>query len=248
MRINRFQFTFARRFVPIALLVMLLVAGCTDPVANDLYQDQNQPGSPVRAQVFPPYDLERHPEYLGTLLVYREWEGGQGGQPTPLDKPYITMYQSRELYDPKNPGYFGFKVWRKAAGGNWVELTDGKYMVPETIRSNPILPENWKSSNKLIIYDEPNVVFNTNNVELDFPAYNPDLDGFRGDQNPILGWDVHNPSGYYPYKYFFSENYSYGFVDTGFDVGTMDYEDYKWAVCFVDYSGNMSDPVIVEVE
>ncbi|MCX7021013.1 MAG: hypothetical protein NTW26_01835 [bacterium] len=226
--------------MPIALLVTFLVAGCTDPVANDLYQDQNQPSSPGRVQVFPPYDLARHPEYPGTLLVYRVWVNDQ---PTALTKPYITMYQSREPY------YLGFKVWRKATVGDWVELTDGKYMVPEAIRSNPIPPENWQASNRVIIYDEPNVDFSdSSNVEMDFPAYNPNLDGFKGDQNPILGWDVRDPSGYYPYKYFLSETYSFGFVDTSFDVGTMDYEDYKWAVCFVDYSGNMSDPVIVEVD
>jgi hypothetical protein len=239
MRVSRFRYPLACGFLPIALVVVLLVAGCTDPVANDLYQDQNQPASPVRVQVCPPYDPVRHPEYPGTLLVYREWVDGQ---PTPLTKPYITMYQSREPY------YLGFKVWRKGSGeSDWTELTDGRYMVPETMRSNPIPPEDWYK--RKIEYDEPNVDFSdSTNVEMDFPAYNPDLDGFKGDQNPILGWDVNNPSDYYPYKYFLSDNYSYGFVDTGFDVSTMDYEDYKWAVCFVDYSGNMSDPVIVEVE
>ena len=248
MRVSRFKLTYGRRdpfgrgIVPIALLVMLLVAGCTDPIANDLYQDQNQPSSPSRVQVYPPYDLSRHPEYPGTLLVYREWTGSPL-QPQALDKPYITMYQSREPY------YLGFKIWRKAAGeSTWTELTDGRYMVPETIRSNPIPPDNWDDSDRIIDYDEPNVVFDADNVELDFPAYNPNLDGFKGDQNPIEGWDVRNPSGYYPYKYFFSDGYSFGFVDTDFNVGTMDYEDYKWAVCFVDCSGNMSDPVIVEVE
>jgi len=242
MRVSRFKFPFGRGIVPIALLVMLLVAGCTDPVANDLYQDQNQPSSPSRVQVFPPYDLARHPEYPGTLLVYREWTGSPL-QPQPLDKPYITMYQSREPY------YLGFRVWRKAPGEDWVDLTDGRYMVPEVLRSTPIRPEDWQDSDRIIDYDEPNVNFSdSSNIELDFPAYNPDLDGFKGDQNPIEGWDVRDPSGYYPYKYFFSDGYSFGFVDTSFDVHTMDYEDYKWAVCFVDYSGNMSEPVIVEVE
>jgi hypothetical protein len=239
MRVSKFRFPLACGFVFIALLVMLLVAGCTNPVANDLYQDQNQPAMPGRVQVCPPYDPVRHPEYPGTLLVYREWTHGQ---PTPLNKPYITMYQSREPY------YLGFKVWRKAAGGDWVELTDGKYMVPETMRENPVPPDRWHHNDK-IKYDEPDIDFSdSDNVELDFPAYNPDLDGFKGDQNPILGWDVNNPSGYYPYKYYLSDSYSFGFVDETFDVGTMDYEDYKWAVCFVDYSGNMSDPVIVEVK
>jgi hypothetical protein len=241
MRVSKSRFTFARWFVPLALVVIFLVAGCTDPVANEPYQDQNQPSSPGRVMVFPPYDPVQHPEYPGTLLVYRVWVNGQ---PTPLTKPYITMYQSREPY------YMGFKVWRKANNeSTWTELTDGRYMVPEPKRDNPIPPENWQSSNRVIIYDEPTVDFSdANNVEMDFPAYNPNLDGFKGDQNPVEGWDVHNPSGYYPYKYYLSETYSFGFVDTGFDTATMDYEDYKWAVCFVDYSGNMSDPVIVEVE
>ncbi len=226
------------------LLIVLLVVGCTDPITSGPYQDQNQPASPGRVMVYPPYDPAGHPEYPGTLQVYREWVGGQ---PVPLDKPYITMYQSSEAY------YLGFKVWRKGTGeSNWEELTvDGndnsKNMVPETKRDVPITADDWADSSRRIIYDEPNVVFDASNVELDFPAYRPDLDGFKGDQNPIDGWDVNNTSGYYPYRYFFPENHTFGFIDTGFDVTTMDYEDYKWAVCFVDHSGNESDPVIVEV-
>jgi hypothetical protein len=227
----------------VPLLLALLVAGCTDPVSNWLYSDQNQPPLPSRVKVYPPYDPVKHPEYPGTMLVYRLWTGDPR-QPQALDKPYITMYQYREPY------YSGFKVWRKLNGEtDWTELTDGKYMVPETMRTNPIPPEDWQGSDRRIRYDQPTVDFSdASNVELDFPAYRPEFDGFKGDQNPIEGWDVRNPSGYYPYKYFLSDNYAYGFVDTSFDVSTMDYEDYKWAVCFVDYSGNMSDPVIVEVD
>ncbi len=226
------------------LLMVLLVVGCTDPITSGPYQDQNQPASPGRVMVYPPYDPVGHPEYPGTLLVYRLWVAGQ---PVPLDKPYITMYQTSEAY------YLGFRVWRKANDASkWTELTedandDPKYMVPEVKRSVPIAADDWADSQRRIIYDQPIVVFDASNVWLDFPAYRPDLDGFKGDQNPIEGWDVSNPSGYYPYKYFLTENHTFGFVDTGFDVNTMDYEDYRWAVCFVDYSGNMSDPVIVEV-
>ncbi|HDR06465.1 MAG TPA: hypothetical protein ENN88_02415 [Candidatus Coatesbacteria bacterium] len=235
MRFSRGVFLF------LLLAAVLLGSGCTDPIANGPYQDQNQPSQPTRVMVYPPYDPIRHPEYPGVALVYREWVGGQ---PVPLDKPYITMYHTREQY------YSGFKVWRRAkSGGNWTDLTPEAYMVPEPMRVNPIPPENWSDSERRIRYDKPNVDFaDPNNVELDFPGYRPDLDGFKGDQNPLDGWDVRDESDYYPYKYFFRENRTFGFVDVGFDVGGMDYEDYRWAVCFVDYSGNMSDPVIVEVE
>ncbi|MCK4594169.1 hypothetical protein KAU45_06670 [bacterium] len=224
------------------ILMVLLVVGCTDPITSGPYQDQNQPASPGRVMVYPPYDLVGHPEYPGTLLVYRLWTGVPL-QPEPLDKPYITMYQYREPY------YTGFKVWRKAnSETTWTELTDGRYMVPETKRDVPITADAWADSQRRIIYDKPNVDFtDASNVELDFPAYRPDLDGFKGDQNPLEGWDVSNPSGYYPYRYFFTENHTFGFVDTSFNVDTMDYDDYRWAVCIIDYSGNMSDPVIVEV-
>jgi len=218
------------------LLVVLLVVGCTDPIAGGPYQDQSQPASPGRVMVYPPYDPVGHPEYPGTLQVYRE---RVGGQPVPLDKPYITMYQTWEPY------YSGFKVWRKVKGDNpWTELTEGKYMVPETMRANPIPPERWHHNDQ-IKYDEPKVNFSdANNVELDFPAYRPDADGFKGDQDPLEGWDVSNPSGYYPYKYFLADYRTFGFVDTTFNVDTMDYDDYKWAVCFVDYSGNESSKQI----
>ncbi|MCD4733029.1 hypothetical protein K8R78_02195 [bacterium] len=224
----------------LALLVvivgMLLITACTDPVSNCLYRDQDQPGGTIsRLNVYPANDAVRY-NIDARNLVYREWVSGT---PEALEDPYFCFYMG----GPENL-YKGFNIYRREGTGDYTLLAENQK--PESLRTVPT----WNSGatedqNDPIFYDTPTAGTN----ELDFPAYLPTLDGFKGEQYPggnwapdhgtTAPWDTNGWSRYYPYHYFGSDNRAYGFVDEGFDIVADDMADFTWAVVVVDANGNM---------
>lgn len=230
-----------------AVLLVLGLVGCTDPIANTPLQDQEPPNSPTRVKVFPPYNPADPDAVDGTFLVYREWSVDPYGfgdgleRPEALEYPYVVMYEpGGELV------YSGFNVYRAQSDGEggyevFELLNPDGYLKPETLRPKPT----WENDDP-VPKDPPTADFSEN--ELDFPAYQADLDGFKYDQNPLdPEWDPRDASGYFPLNYYAYARRAYGYVDNGFTVGA-DYTQYAWAVVFVDSAGNMSDAVIATVE
>lgn len=225
----------------LALLVvivgMLLVTACTDPVQNCLYGDQDQPGGTIsRLNIFPANDAARY-NIDARNLVYRTRDGA--GTPVALADPYFCFYMG----GPEHL-YKGFNIYRKGATGDYTLIAE--YQKPETLRTMP----SWTSGatedqNDPIKYDTPMAGAD----ELDFPAYIPTLDGFKGEQYPggnwaddhgtTAPWDDNGWSRYYPYHYSGRDNYAYGYVDEDFDIVADDMADFTWAVLVVDANGNM---------
>jgi len=242
----------------LALLVvivgMLLITACTDPVSNCLYRDQDQPGGTIlRLTIFPANDTTHGFNTDPRNLVYRTWTSGT---PVALASPYFCFY----LGGPEHL-YKGFNIYRsleKDASGdpvNFVLVAENQK--PETLRTVP----DWSSNgagepdNDPIKYDVPTTVANT----LDFPAYIPTLDGFKGEQYPggswagdhgtTAPWAANGWSRYYPYGYYNTDYRAYGFVDADFDISLAvdsngtdpggDMSNFTWAVVLVDANGNM---------
>jgi hypothetical protein len=230
-----------RLYLLMLLAVGLLVAGCTDPVANTPLQDQDPPQPPTRVKVFPPYNAAEPDAVPGTSLVYREWANDPYGfgdglrRPKALEHPYVVMYESGGEQE-----YTGFNIYRSEAGSSSNFTLLGEKQYPETMRTKP----DWSTGDP-VPEDPPT----REGDELDFPAYLADQDGFKGYQDPLdQNWDPRNRSGYFPLHYYASNLYAYGFVDSTFDVTTMNYENYYWAVVFIDAVGNMSEPVIIQAQ